>query len=141
MDFWWSIPHWETRIGHFVAKLLATSSSVSFLMKWGCWGHWGRWGHWGCRSFKAWKTTTEDFRAIKAFEFSFIFMFWKNIFWIESWNIILNFSTFSVRGRWGQWMLIFWKPRMDIKNLSSQDFKTTFKQDFTYIFQSVRANS
>ena len=33
---------------------METSSSVSFLMKWGCrghWGHWGCWGfwgHWGC---------------------------------------------------------------------------------------------
>ena len=24
------------------------SSSVIFLMKWGCWGHWGHWGCWGC---------------------------------------------------------------------------------------------
>ena len=30
---------------------------------------------------------------------------------------------------------------MDIKNLLSQDFKTTFKQDSTCMFQSVRANS
>ena len=27
----------------------------------------------------------------------------------ESWNIILNFSTFSVRGCWGQPMSFFWK--------------------------------
>ena len=54
------------------------------LMKWGCrgyWGCWGHWGHWGCRGFKAWKITTEDFRVIQAFEFSFIFMFWKKVFW------------------------------------------------------------
>ena len=67
----------------WVLGMIKSSGSVIFLMKWGCWGHWGhwgcwgRWGHWGCRSFKAWKTTTEDFRVIKAFEFSFIFMFWK----------------------------------------------------------------
>ena len=46
--FWWSIPHWVTRIGHFVARLMATSCSVNLFMKWGCWGHWGHWGHWGC---------------------------------------------------------------------------------------------
>ena len=33
------------------------------------------------------------------------------------------------------------KQNKYIKNLLSQDSKTTFKQDFTYIFQSVRANS
>ena len=69
----------------WVLGMIQSSRSVIFLMKWGCWGHWGhwgcwgRWGHWGCRSFKAWKTTTEDFRIIQAFEFSFIFMFWKKV--------------------------------------------------------------
>ena len=54
--------------------------------------------------------TTEDFKFIQVFEFSFIFMFWKNLFWGgESWNIILNSSTFSVGGRWGQLMSFFWK--------------------------------
>ena len=63
-----------------------SSGSVNFKMKWDCWGHWGHWGcwgcwgHWGCRSFKAWKNTTEDFRVIQAFEFNFIFMFWKKVF-------------------------------------------------------------
>ena len=28
---------------------------------------------------------------------------------VESWNIILNFGTFSVRGCWGQLMSFFWK--------------------------------
>ena len=37
VDFWWFIPH--SRIDYFVAKLLSTSSSVSFLMKLGYWGH------------------------------------------------------------------------------------------------------
>ena len=39
-------------------------------------------------------------------------LFWcfetKNII-EESWNIILNFSTFHVGGCWGQLMLLFWK--------------------------------
>ena len=45
-NFWQFIPHCETKIGHFVARLMATSSSVSVLMKWGCCGHWGCWGSW-----------------------------------------------------------------------------------------------
>ena len=67
----------------WVLGMIKPSGSVNFLMKWGCrshWGHWGCWGHWshwGCRGFKAWKITSEDFRVIQAFEFSFIFMFWK----------------------------------------------------------------
>ena len=70
----------------WVLGMIKSSGSVIFLMKWGCWGHWGHWGcwghwgHWGCRGFKAWKITTEDFRVIQVFEFSFIFMFWKNLF-------------------------------------------------------------
>ena len=35
--------------------------------------------------------------------------FEKKLFWVESWNIILNFCTFSVRGCWGQLMSFFWK--------------------------------
>ena len=80
-DLYWSFGFWgwsNHQDQHF------------FLMKWGCWGHWGhwgcwgRWGHWGCRSFKAWKTTTEDFRVILAFKFSFIFMFKKSFLGVES---------------------------------------------------------
>ena len=100
----------------WVLGMIKSLGSVDFLMKWGCWGHWGHWGcwghwgHWGCRGFKAWKITTEDFKFIQVFEFSFIFMFWKNLFWgVESWNIILNSSTFSVGGCWGQLMSFFWK--------------------------------
>ena len=49
--FWWSIPHWETRIGHFGARVDENIKLSNFLMKWGCWGLWGYWGcwdHWGC---------------------------------------------------------------------------------------------
>ena len=35
--------------------------------------------------------------------------FEKKKFWVESRNITLNFSTFSVRGCWGQPILLFWK--------------------------------
>ena len=52
-----------------------------------------------------------------------------------------DISSISVGGCWGQPMLLFWEQRKYIKNLLSQDCKTTFKQDFTYIFKSARANS
>ena len=67
----------------WVLGMIKPSGSVDLLMKRGCrghWGCWGHWGHWGCRGLEAWKITTEDFRVIQAFEFSFIFMFWKNLF-------------------------------------------------------------
>ena len=35
--------------------------------------------------------------------------FEKKKFWVESQNITMNFSTFSVGGCWGQPMLLFWK--------------------------------
>ena len=47
--------------------------------------------------------------VIQVLEFIFTLMFWKTKFLVESWNIMLNFSTFSVGGCWGQSMLIFWK--------------------------------
>ena len=89
--------------------------SVNFLMKWSCWGHWGHggcwnhWGHWDCRGFKAWKITW----GLQSHAGSWIqlyFDFLKKYFLgVESWNIRLNFSTFSVRSCWGQPMLLFWK--------------------------------
>ena len=96
--------------------MIQPSQSVMFLMKWGCKGHWGHggcWGcrgHWGCKGSKVWKITTEDLRVIQVFEFSFILMFWKNIDLLDSWNIILKFTTFFVGpGCWGQLMLLFRK--------------------------------
>ena len=83
----------------WVLGMIKLSGLIKILMKWGCWGHWGHWGcwgHWGhrgCRGFKAWKITTEDFRVIQAFEFSFIFMFWKNLFWVESYWILAPFLS------------------------------------------------
>ena len=42
-------------------------------------------------------------------------MFRKNFFLVESRSIILDFSTFSVRGCWGQGMSVFWKLVDDTK--------------------------
>ena len=36
-------------------------------------------------------------------------MFWIKFILVESWKIMLNFSTFPVGGYWGQLMLLFWK--------------------------------
>ena len=98
-----------------VPGIIEPLGSVNFLMKWGCWGHWGHWGcwgsrgHWGCRGSKVWKISTEDFRVIQVLEFSFILIFWKNIDLVDSWNILLKFTTFFVGGCWGQPMSLFWK--------------------------------
>ena len=70
-----------------VPRMFQPSGSVIFSMKWGCrghWGCWGCWGHWGCRGSRAWKITTGDFRVIQVLEFSFILMFWKNLY--GGWN-------------------------------------------------------
>ena len=105
-----------------VPGMIQPSGPGSFLMKkkgfWGCRGHWGcrgRWGHWGCRGSKAYKITNEDFRVIQVVELSFIFCFGTIFVLVESWSIMLNFSTFSVRGCWGQPMLLFWKLATNIK--------------------------
>ena len=98
-----------------VTGMIQPSQSVIFFMKWGCEGHWGHGGcggcggHQGCRGSKVWKISTGDFRVIQVLEFSFILMFWKNIDLLDSWNFILEFSTFFVGGCWGQPMLLFWK--------------------------------
>ena len=98
-----------------VPGMIQPSGSVKKLMKWGCWGHWGHWGcrgcrgHWGCRGSKVWKITIWNSKIIEGLEFSFILMFWKNKILVESWNIKLNFSTYSIRGYWGQPMLLFWE--------------------------------
>ena len=117
-------------------------------MKWGCWGHWGHWGCWGCWGHwgywgsKAWKIKTGDFRVIQALEFSFILMFWKKyLIGVQSWNIKLNFSSFSVKGCWGQPMLLFWKMVVVPKNFLSQHSRIILKPNLTWIYLSVRANS
>ena len=101
LDFWWSIPQKVTIIGHFGAKN-DPSVLVIFLMKW------GSRGHWGCRGSKAWKSQLGSWESSR-FLNSMILMFWKKNWGVESWNIKLNFSTFSVRDCWGQPMLLFWK--------------------------------
>jgi hypothetical protein len=84
-------------------------------MKWGCIGHWGHGGCWGCRGYwgnrgsKAWKITTEDFKVIQVVEFSFILLFWKQLFLVRIMKYQDEFSTLSVWGCWGQQMLLFSK--------------------------------
>ena len=58
------------------------------------------------RSGKSLLRTSESSRFLNSV---FFLIFWKNIVLVESWNIILKFSTFSFGGCWGQPMLLFWK--------------------------------
>ena len=73
---------------------------------WCQWGCRGWWGQRGCRGSKAWKITTKNLKVIQVLEF---WCFENKNFWVESWNIILKFSTFSDRGCWGQPTLLFLK--------------------------------
>ena len=103
--------------------MIQPSGWVFFLMKWGCWGHWGHWGCWGCRvhggckGSKAWKITNDDCRVIQVPEFSFILMFWKqiffffDIFWVfyaflvrmTAWTLHIKWFPWHKEPRWPQW--------------------------------------
>ena len=49
-------------------------------------------------------------------------------------------GNISVGGWWGQSVLLFWKLVFMPKNIQSQHSKSTFKQNLTCIFLSVRVN-
>ena len=49
-------------------------------------------------------------------------------------------GNISVGGWWGQSVLLFWKLVVMPKNIQSQHSKSTFKQNLTCIFLSVRVN-
>ena len=106
LGFWWSIPKKGESLVILVPGKIQPSGSVIFL-----WNEAGKVNETmevveACRV----KITTEDFRCEKMIlEFSLILIFLKNIDLIESWNIILKFSTFFVGGCWGQLMLLSWK--------------------------------
>ena len=88
---------------------------VNFLMKWGCWGHWGHWGcwgcrgHWGCIGSKAWKSLLRTSVSSRFLNLALLWCFEKKNVLVESWKFMSNFSTLSVRGCWGQPILLFWK--------------------------------
>ena len=108
----------------WVLGMIQTSGSVFFLMNWGCWGHWGCWGCrglWGCKGSKVWKITTDCCRVIQVPEFSFILMFWKQIFFVrimkyqlEFWNLLSwrllrpVYVTFLKTGEWNSNFHISW---------------------------------
>ena len=96
-------------------------------MKWGCRGHWGHWGCWGCRGqwgckgSMAWKITTDDCRVIQVPEFSFILMFWKQIFFVtimkyqvEFWHLLSwrllrpAYVNFLKNGGWNSNFQLSW---------------------------------
>ena len=124
--------------------MIRSSGSGSFLKKWGCRGWWGQWG---CRGqgvtevseavevSKAWKITTEDFRVILVLEFNNLR---TKIILTESWKFLLNFSTFSIGGCWGQSMLLFWKLVDKTQISKPQDHTDNFKHNPISIFLSVR---
>ena len=81
LDFWWSIPQKMTSIGHF--------SPID-------------------DQTKRIRISFEEIGLQKLLR-PFILKFWKKNFLTESWKLMLNFSTFSVRSCWGQPMLLFKK--------------------------------
>ena len=123
---------------------ISTNKFFDKMRLWGRWGHWscwGCWGHWGCRHSKAWKIllgTSESPRYLNSA------LFWclkKYFLGVESRNIKLNFSTFSVRGCWGQPMLLFWKlvdetQMGNPRDHAARDISSTFS-----IFLPLRAIS
>ena len=71
-------------------------------------------------------------RTSKSSRFFNSALFWyfeRIIFLVESWNIILNFSTFSFRGCWGHWGCRgskSWK-------ISTKDFRVIRVLEFSFI--------
>ena len=61
---------------------------------------------------KAWKITTESSKFLKSIIRGLLkHLFWcseKKNFW-QSWKLMLNISSVSVGGCWGQPLLLFWK--------------------------------
>ena len=55
-------------------------------------------------------------------------------------QISTKIGNISVRGWWGQSMLLLWKLVVIPKNIQSQDSKTTFKQNIACIFLSAGVN-
>ena len=84
---------------------------------------------------KSWKITTEDFRVILVLEFNNLR---TKIILTESWKFLLNFSTFSIGGCWGQSMLLFWKLVDKTQISKPQDHTDNFKHNPIGIFLSVR---
>ena len=61
---------------------------------------------------------------------------------VESWNIMLNFLTFSIGGCWGQPMLLFWKP-VDETQMSkpwpwTDFFLWTSNYEIVFVISSIR---
>ena len=67
--------------------------------------------------------------------------FEKDNFLVESWNIMLNFRTFSVGGCWGQPRLLFWKlvdetqiskPLEPIRHQNSKKYWSFYPSELNY---------
>ena len=118
---------------------METSSSVIFLTKWGWRGHWGHqgcWGcggHWGCKGSKARKITTDDCRVIQVPEFSFILMFWKQIFFVRMTDCTLHIKWFPWHQEpiWPQWPQKPQQPQWPQWHLQPHFIKKNTELDFS----------
>ena len=107
------------------------SGPGSFLRKYGCrgcWGLWGRrghWGQWGCRGLLGlenhyWVFQVLEINSLMTY-ITYFGVLKRQFFLTESWKPMLNFSTFSVRGCWGQPMFLFqnWLMKLKCPNLKN----------------------
>ena len=103
------MPHWETSAGNFVARLMAASCSVIFLMIWGCWGHWGYWGCWG--HWGSWGSWWPGNHPVIKVQAVFDFLSPKRL--LRSWRpVMLSGLLRSLRP------LKFLKPLRSLKSIS-----------------------
>ena len=103
------------------------------------------------RFLRSGKSTNEVFKVIQVLEFynlrTNITVFWcfgKKIFLTESWKLMLNFSTFSVRGCWGQPMLLFQKLVDETQMPKPQEYTDTFiltKKLFLIVLRGLQSIS
>jgi len=129
--FWWSISHWEAKIGLFGAMVNGNIKLSNLFCEMRL-----------LRSlrpqiFQGLEITTGHSRVIKIVEY---FDVLKTIIFSEIMKYHFSiFCTFSVGGCWGQHILLLRKLVLIIKMSTSQDFKTTFKYNLTCKFLSLRA--
>ena len=127
LNFWWSISQKGASIGHFGAW----NDQIIRIRKFFWWNS-------AFEAVEASEVAEADevnkaaevlgpekslLRTSEASRFLYSSLFWcfEKLFWgVESWHIMLKFSTFSVGGCWGQLMLFFWKMVVVPKNSLSR---------------------
>ena len=133
---------------------METSSSVIFLMKWGCRGHWGHWGHWGCWGhWGRWGSWCQKITLCVNCKLSFSAKSHKKAKNVEKKNLktalhqlhsnsyLQNFFLLVYISSCRRRRVIISKKLVVVPKMSAfQDFKTTLKQHLACILLSVRAN-